>query len=65
MPFFEKLAAQGIELASAGTPLPLRELKLASELENLFPDELSFSTLKDAVAAFKARADLVPHEPKG
>ncbi len=64
MPFFEKLAAQGIELASAGTPLPLRELKLASKLDGLFPDELSFSTVKDAVAAFKARTDFPTHEPK-
>ena len=54
-PFFEKLISQGIDVAVARAPLPLRELKLASELEDLFPEERTFPKVSDAVAAFKAR----------
>jgi SulP family sulfate permease len=54
-PFFEKLISQGIEVTVARAPLPLRELKLASELDDLFPEQRSFTKVSDAVAAFKAR----------
>jgi hypothetical protein len=54
-PFLQKLIDQGIEVAVARAPLPLRELKLASELDDLFPEEISFPQVSDAVAAYMAR----------
>ena len=54
-PFLQKLIDQGIEVAVARAPLPLRELKLASELDDLLPEEKSFPQVSDAVAAYLAR----------
>jgi SulP family sulfate permease len=51
-PFLQKLVEQRIEVAVAGALSPLRELKLASELNDLIPDERSFPQVSDAVAAF-------------
>ena len=49
-----RLNAQGIELAVARAQLPLRELKMASNLDGLFPEERSYPEVSDAAAAFQA-----------
>jgi len=54
-PFFEKLQAQGIELAVAKAHRPLRESKIGFELEVLFPEEENFETVADAVVAYEGR----------
>jgi SulP family sulfate permease len=54
-PFLLKLTEQGIELAVARAHLPLRELRLGNELDDLFPEERNFSTVAEAVAAFTMR----------
>ena len=56
-PFLQKLSDQGIELAVARAHLPLREIELGKEIDELFADERIFATMADAVAAFTARKD--------
>ena len=53
-PFFQRLVDQGVELAVARAHLPLREVKLGNKIDELFPEQRKFSTVADAVAAFKA-----------
>jgi SulP family sulfate permease len=50
-PFLQKLIDQGIQVTVAGAPLPLRELKLTSALDDLIPEENSFPQVSNAVAA--------------
>jgi hypothetical protein len=52
--FFEKLNAQGIEMALARAYLPLCEIELGSDLDHLLPDEGCFSQVSEAVAAFES-----------
>ena len=54
-PFLQKLAGRGIELAVARAHLPLREIELGREMDDLFSDDRVFVTVADAVAAFEAR----------
>ena len=54
-PFFERLTAQGIDIAIAGARRPLQESTLAIALSDLIPDEKVFSGVPDAVTAFLQR----------
>ena len=54
-PFFQNLRDQGIELAIARVRHPLEQIRVGSELEPLFPEELAFDDVSAAVEAFESR----------
>lgn len=51
--FVRKLQEQGIEFAVAGAHLPLREIRVTSEVEKLVPSDRIFPGVSEAVSAFK------------
>lgn len=48
----------GIEIVFANIPSPLRQSKLATDLDDIIPHERVFSQVTEALAVFLAREDL-------